>query len=495
VAWRGVALIAAAAFAVEMAVSARYGYVRDELYFLSAGQHLAFGYVDQPPLTPLLARLSAVVFGGTLAGLRVLPALSLSFLVVATALMSRQLGAGRTGQLFAALATAVCGEYLGAMHELTTTVPDFVFWSVLILLVMRLLATSDPRWWVPIGLSAGIASEAKWNIWFLVAALVCGFCLASRSSRGLLVGGLLDGRRYLLIGALLAAALAAPDLIWQAQHGWPNFAVFHALQGQAWQNRITYWPAQILYTGPVLVPLWFRGITWILRGRDQVALLFRPVGIACVLVIVAQFVLGGKPYYPGGAYTFLFAAGVVPLEARLAARKRSAKWLASAMVAGGAIASLIALPVLPADVLHTVPLQKINYDLGEEIAWPKQVAQVDAVYRSLPSAIRAHTALLTANYGEAGAIDRYGPGLGLPEAYSGHNSFWFWGPPPAADTTVVTIGIPARFLRSEFTDVRPAGTFTNGLGVSDDEQGMPLYVATGLKRPWRAIWPQFRDFS
>src|SRR5215468_3693959 len=157
--WRGIAIIAAAAFAVEMAVSARYGYVRDELYFLSAGHHLAFGYVDQPPLTPLLARLGEIVGQGTLAGLRVLPALALAALVVATATMSRMLGAGRTGQLLAALAAATCGEYLGAMHELTTTTPDFVFWAAVLLLVMHLLARRDPRWWMAVGGCAGLGAE------------------------------------------------------------------------------------------------------------------------------------------------------------------------------------------------------------------------------------------------------------------------------------------------------------------------------------------------
>ena len=175
--WRGIALIAAAAVAVEMAVSARYGYVRDELYFLAAGQHLAFGYVDQPPLTPLLARIAAALTGNTLVGLRILPALALAALVVMTAAMSRRLGAGRTGQLLAALAAATCGEYLGAMHELTTTTPDLVFWAVTLLLVMQLLASQDRRWWVAIGGCAGVASEAKWNIGFLVAALAAGFAL------------------------------------------------------------------------------------------------------------------------------------------------------------------------------------------------------------------------------------------------------------------------------------------------------------------------------
>ena len=190
-----------------MAVSARYGYVRDELYFLAAGHHPAFGYVDQPPLTPLIARLSAVLSGNTLVGLRVVPALGLAALVVLTAAMSRLLGAGRAGQLLAALAAATCGEYLGAMHELTTTMPDFVFWAVTLYLVMRLLTSRDPRWWLAIGGCAGVASEAKWNIAFLAAALAAGF-LATDARRLLrsryLLARLRDRRRAGRAGRHLA---------------------------------------------------------------------------------------------------------------------------------------------------------------------------------------------------------------------------------------------------------------------------------------------------
>ena len=323
--WAGIALIAAAAVAVEMAVSARYGYVRDELYFLSAGQHLAFGYVDQPPLTPLLARITAALTGNTLVGLRILPALALAALVVMTAAMSRRLGAGRTGQLLAALAAATCAEYLGAMHELTTTTPDFVFWAVTLLLVMRLLASQDRRWWVAIGGCVGVASEAKWNIGFLVAALAAGFLLTD--ARRLLRS------RYLLVGGLIAAALAAPDVIWQAMHGWPALDVFRALQTAAGHNRAGYWPGQILFTGVVLTPVWLAGAVWSLRSAASKP--FRPVAIACVMVITLQFVLGGKAYYPGGAFTFLLAAGCVPLERRLTARTPRARRITPAILAGG----------------------------------------------------------------------------------------------------------------------------------------------------------------
>jgi len=168
---------------------------------------------------------------------------------------------------------------------------------------------------------------------------------------------------------------------------------------------------------------------------------------------------------------------------------------AAAMLAGAALAAPVALSVLPARTLHTVPLQKINYDLAETIAWPKLVALVAHEYHSLPAAQRRQTAILTGNYGEAGAIDRYGPGLGVPQAHSGANNFWLWGPPPAGTWSVIAVNVDPALLRREFARVRLVATFWNGLGVSDDEQGAQIFVATGLRSSWAQAWPAFRDYS
>jgi len=492
---KAVVLVAAAAFGLEMAFSARYGYVRDELYFLASGHHLALGGVDQPELTPLLARLDALLTGNTLVGLRALPALALAAMVVCTGSMARVLGADRRGQFVAALATACCGEYLGALHELTTTTPDFVCWAVALLLVCRLLTSRDPRWWLAIGGVAGVSMAAKWNIGFLVGGLLLGFA-CTPAARPLLRS------RYLVLGAALFLALAAPDFVWQAAHGWPNFAVFHALQRAAWANRAQYWPGQVLYTSIVLVPLWVRGAAWALRSAQ-----YRPIGIAAVTVICAQFVLGGKTYYPGGIYTFLFAAGAASLFAAGAASistvpvstgalgSRAFRRRVAVYCLGAAIASLISLPVLPAAALARFPAQKINYDLGEEIGWPSQVKLLASVWHSLPASQRARATLLAGNYGEAGAVDRYGASFGLPEVYSGANNFWLWGPPPAGDTAAVAINVAPALLHREFTHVTEVAVYRNGLNVSDDEEGVVIYVATGLRSSWATAWPAFRDYS
>jgi hypothetical protein len=436
-------------------------------------------------LTPLLVHLTALLTGNTLVGLRAVAALGLPLVVAVTASMARMLGASRGGQAVAALAVTCCGEYLTVFHRFTTTTVDFTFWTVLLWLVVRLLTSGDRRWWLPIGVVAGIALEAKWNIAFLIAGLVIGFLATERPfRRGSRPGpeARLASGPYLWAACAVTVALIAPDIVWQAVHGLPNIGVYRHLQQAAWQLRIIYWPAQVFYTSIVLAPLWVRGLRQLLRDAK-----LRPAGIAAATVLIAQFLLGGKPYYPAGIYPLLFAAGSAGLSLTAA---RAARYCVA-----GALATLISLPVLPAAALAFRPLQAINPELGEQVGWPGEVSLVAAVYKSLPPAQRARTALLAGNYGEAGAIDHFGPALGLPQAYSGHNNFWLWGPPPARDTVVVAVGVDLSVLRATFASVRQVALYTNGLGISNLEEGTPLYVATGMRTSWAAAWPAFRHYS
>ena len=275
--------------------------------------------------------------------------------------------------------------------------------------------------------------------------------------------------------------------------------MFRTLQTAAGHNRATYWQAQVLFTGLALTPVWVAGLVWGLRNDS--ARRFRPAVIGAALAIMAAVL-------PGRQGVLLRWRLHGPARGRLGAgravavpwvRGRGGDWGRWGVLAAGAVVTLaavpIAIPVLPAVTLHTVPLQTINYDLAETIAWPREVALIAREYHALPAAQRDRTTILTGNYGEAGAVDRYGPGLGLPAAYSGSNNFWLWGPPPAADHSAIAISLDPSFLRREFRHVRQIATFYNGLGVKDDEQGAPVYLATGLRESWARAWPAFRDYA
>lgn len=491
----GVALIVFGGVALEMAVSARYGYHRDELYFLVAGQHPALGYVDQPLLAPMVARLSSILFANSLVGIRVFPALLLGWFAVTSSSMARLLGGGVPARRIAALATVACGEYLATAHLLTTTVFDFAAWAGLLWSCVHLLESEQPRWLWAAGAFAGVGLDAKWNVGFLVAALVTGFAVTPSARRLIPVP-------IAVTSIAIVVALGWPDFLWQALHGWPNFSVFHSLQRDAGHNRAVYWPAQILYTGFVAAPLWVAGLVALWR-RSSPDRRWRSLAVASVVVLVVQFILGGKPYYVGGIFVLLFAAGAVALERRWTTRRgRGLRALGpattmTALAISGLITLPLAIPVLSAKSLHSLALQKINYDLAETIAWPREVSQVAAAFHSLPETQQQHTIILAGNYGEAGALERYGAQFKIPagRSFSGANSFWSWGPPPPSATTVVAVNMDPAILRRVFSQVRLAFIYTNGLGVSNDEQGIEVMVATGLRVPWSSSWLSLRNYS
>ncbi len=302
--------------------------------------------------------------------------------------------------------------------------------------------------------------------------------------------------------------------MWQAGHGWPGLDVFRVLQTSAGHNRAVFWPAQVLYIGPVLTPVWVGGAVWSLRNAAARA--FRPAAIACVIVIALQFVLGGKAYYPGAAFTLLLAAGCVPLERRLAARRvplegslggraprarrimprsrprsrRGRRWWPARYWP-----RRWRCPCCRPGLCTPCRYRRSTTTLARRSPGPGLVALVARRYDAVPAAQRARTTILAGNYGEAGAIDRYGPGAGLPQVYSGANNFWLWGPPPAADSAAIAVNVDPALLRRVFAHVRLVATFRNGLGVDDDEQGVPVYLATGLRTSWSRAWPAFREYA
>lgn len=478
---RPVLAVAGALAAVELALAGRYGFHRDELYFVVAGDHLAWGYVDQPPLTPLLARLSSEVFGDSLVGLRVLPALTAALVVVITALVARELGGDRGAQVLAAVAAAVSGLVLVVGHMLTTAGADLLAWMLLIWLALRLFRTRDDRLWLPIGLVVGVALLNKYLVVLLLIGLLAG--LLAHGPRSVLRSP------RLAIGVLLAAAVVAPNLWWQATHDWPQLTVAGGIsEDDGLENRLMFVPLQLLQLSPLLVPFAITGAISVWRTAWA-----RPLVTAYVVIAVVVLVTGGKPYYALPPVLAFVAAGCQPVLDRVRrAGSRGSVW--STMALAGVTSAIFTLPVLPVGQLGLA--NAVNQEQGEQVGWPELTDQVAEAWSLIPASERDRAVIFTTNYGEAGALRRYGAAAGLPPAYSGHMSFWDWGPPPESATgPVLLVHVrEAAAVEDYFTGCRQVGEIDNGHDLENDEQGALLVLCDGPRESWSQVWPELRHF-
>ncbi len=483
--------VAGIVFAVLMALSTRYGFHRDELYFLAGAQHLQASYVDQPVLTPLLAWVSLKLFGVSLAGLRVWPALAAGATVVVSGLIARELGGGRRAQLLAAVAAATMPVLLAADHLAGPTAFDVLAWAGLALIVARIGRTADCRWWLAGGLVLGLGLANKHSVGFFAVALFAG-ALLSGGHRMVL-------NRWFAAGAVIAAAFTIPDIWWQAQHQWATIAMTHTLnQENGGLGNISTWViGQLFMASLILVWVWAAGLRFLWRSERP---LWRALAWAYGLLFVFfALTTGAKIYYLAGAYIYLLAAGAVAIDGWLAARPGRLRNLLLATALTTAVVLPIVLPVLPPADIGT---SKVNPELAESIGWPQLVSTVRTVWTSLPPRQRASAVIFTSNYGEASAINELGRGTGLPEAVSGHNTYWWWGPGnPHATTVVAVMPGPAdgpgddAYLRQFFTSVRAVATLRNPYGIHNQEWGGHVYLCAGPRHPWGQMWPRLRSYS
>ena len=471
-----VTAVSGGAFLLLLAIAPRYGWHRDELYFLEAGRHLDWGYIDQPPLTPLVARLADRVAPGNLVVLRLLPALATAVTVVLGALLVRELGGRRQAQLAGAAVISAGGFVLGVGHLLSTAVFDLTAWMALLWVVARLLCTGNPRWWIAFGAIAGLSMLNKNLLVLLGTALLCGLLVERR--RDLLLS------RWTVAGGALALAIASPNLIWQAQHGWPQVEMARVLADRlAGENRATLVPLQVLFVGPAFVTVLWAGARWL--GRDPSARRFRPLLWAWPAGLVATFVSGGRPYYVVPLSIVVVLAGVVAAERD--GRTRHLGWL----IAANALVSLpLALPLLPRSTTRVTA--SMNEVVAETIGWPELVEQVTAVVGQLPEEEQASVVLLAASYGEAGALDRFGPAHGLPPAHSPHNSYADFRRPQDDEATVVAVRYPVERLAPYFERCDELEVVDNGFNISNEVQGTPIVVCRGLRATWADTWAALR---
>ncbi len=481
--------VAALLFVVLVATAGGYGYHRDELYFLACGQHLAWGYPDQPLFVPLVARLMSDLAPASLVLLRLPSALAAFTLVVLTGLLTRELGGGRRAQLLAAASIAVAAEVDGAAHTLNTTCFGLVAWALLCWLIVRILRTGSNRLWIAVGVAAGVGLLDSDLVAFLMFAVVVGLAVAGPRSafRSL----------WLYAGGLIAVLMWTPYLAWQASHGWPELTVARSIANGGSGTSAPRWlllPDQLELVSLFLAPVWIVGLIRLLR--DPALRWCRALAVAYPVLAVAFIVTGGKPYYLGGLFPLLLAAGAQPVLAWMRrGRARGRRALVLGAVALSLTSVPVVLPLVPAGDLHDTPIVKLNYDAGEMIGWPVYVREIADVYASLPAAARRTTIVLASNYGEAGAVDHYGPADRLPAVYSGHNAYWYWGPPPATAKTAIAVGFARSTLTAFCGRLLLAARLDNHLDVNDDEQNEPVWVCSDLRASWTAIWPTLRHFG
>jgi hypothetical protein len=488
----------------------RYGYFRDELYFIACSKHLAWGYVDQPPLVAMAAWLAAPA-GYALVVLRALPILAVAGTVYLAARLTKELGGGTFAQMLAGIATLLMPAYLLLGNTLTTTSFEPFFWTLSIYLTIRIVrasAIARPRLWLALAASVALSAYAKYSIVLLVAALIAGLLL-TRERTALRTP-------YLTCAVAFVALALAPNLAWQATHGWP---FLEAIQGDAAHrpsfanglaleyhnlanNAAAFTLEQLLYTNPLAAPIWLAGIIAPFRVTALRDLRF--IAIAYVVLFFAAVALSAKGYYIIGTYAALLAIGAVAIERVTVPLRATAL---SALVAVGVLALPLSLPVLPVDKLvgytkllgltgrNGTPTHLIQPVFAEEFGWDRLARDVARVYFALPDDVRARTAIYADTYGDAGALDFFGPRYGLPQAISSQNNYYLWGTRGYDGATLVAIGATRiDLLRRYYRSVTLARTSSEPYKWVV-EGPAPIYLCRDPIAPLSQIWPHLRWFG
>jgi hypothetical protein len=478
----------------------RYGFFRDELYYIACSEHLAWGYVDQPPLIALIAWISRHVLGNSLTAFRVLPILAGAVTVYLTGWLAGELGGGRLAQFVAALAILFAPLYLAFDSILTMNAFEPVFWLACACIAARIANGGSPKLWLLFGAISGVGLENKHTMAVFGFGVVLGFLL-SRDLRPF-------RSRWIWIGGLIALAIAAPNLVWETRHGWPQITVVR--NAQLLKNEpvgpLRFLGEQVLFYSPIALPLWLGGLAWFLSARE--AKQFRFLGWAYLVVMTIFMIARGKTYYPMAVYPMLMAAGGVAFEQISASR--AWKTLRVGYPALIALAGLLTLPfgvpVLSvnnflkyADVFpyaHEVKTERdstapLPQNYADMFGWDALATTVAHAYYALPEAERGSCAILAGNYGEAGALDYYGPALGLPKAIGGHNSYFYWGSRQYSGECVILFGEGSEEHKNYFSDVQQVATVPNPLGMPS-EQNVAIYLCRKPKAPLAELWPHFK---
>ena len=472
--------VAACATLLLLATSGRYGPHRDEMYFIIAGRHPDWGYPDQPPLTPLLAAAIDHLAPGSLVALRIPGALIVGAVVILAAELARFLGARPQAQVLVSVVVAGATGVLSVGHLLSTATLDLLVWVTITYAVVRAVSGSRPTWWIVAGITSAIGLQNKTLVMLLLVGLGIGL-LTTASGRAA------ARTPWPWAAAAIAAFGLLPSLVWQAGHAWPQAAMsadiraeYGGIGGAA--ELIGF---QLLLLGPLGGYLLVVGLTHAVRGRLGEPL--RAVAGGYGVTLALLLVLGGKHYYTLGLLVVLATAGAAAIDRRASSRTLGTLTVAAAVLALFPLPA--ALPVLPERIFASSFYPDMNDDQLNTIGWPKVVDALDSALTQLPEHDRADAVIFTANYGEAGAWILSGSDV---PAYSGHNAFAAWGPPPPGAGPVIVIG-PDAPSPDLFTECRHVATVDSEPGVEED--GAQVWTCAGPVGSWDRIWPLLTHLS
>ena len=475
-----------------------YGYQRDELYFIACGRHLAWGYVDVGPLTMWLGSLGHVLFGETLFGFRFFSFVAGAGTVLLTGLIARELGGGRYAQFLAALCVVVAPVWMIANNVLALPSFEPIFWAGCALLLIRVLKTGNSKLWLWFGVVAGIGLLNKFSMAFFGVATVIGLLLTPHRKQLL--------NKWLWIGGLIALAIVAPGLWWQFEKDWPTLQFIIGMNRGVMARipRLVFVLGQVVYQNPATLPVWLAGLWFLLFS--QAGKPYRIFGWVYAIIFLFMFIVKSKIYYLSPAYPMMLGAGAVAIADAFS--KPGHMWARVAavgvLVAGGAVMAPLGLPILPIDKLDgyvgtvTGGMLKNVYELTgtyhDQFGWKNQAESVAKVYHSLPPEDQASCMIIAGNFGQAGAIDFYGPALGLPPVTAGHQNYFFWARPEEDKRVAVAFGVDMEDPEMFFSDIQEAAVITCSEAVPS-EQHVPVYVCREPKASLREVWPSLRALA
>ena len=502
---RLVAVCAAVKLALHLYAGRAYGYFVDELYYLACAEHLAWGYVDQPPLVALLARIVRTVLGDSLSAIRLLPAIAGAGKVLLAGLLARELGGGPAAQGLAALCVLAAPGFLATDHFLSMNAFEPLFWLGCAYIVLRIVkssatgdATNLPRLWLAFGLLAGLGLENKHSMLIFGFALVVGLLLTPQ--RAVLWSP------WSLAGGALALLLFLPNLVWNIQQHFPFLEIqanIRASGRNAALSPLSFFKEEILAMQPLALPVWLAGL-WFFFA-DSTGKAHRWLGWTWVVAAAVIVAANPRIYYLFPAYPLLFAGGAVLLERWLPSRAFPV--YAAAIAITGALLAPIALPLLPVPsflaysaALHLNQPSIENHEMGplpqlfaDQFGWEQMAATVAKAFQALPPQVRARTAIFGQNYGQAGAIDLFGPKYGLPKAISGHQNYFLWGPRDYDGDNMLVLDGREEVLHTLFEHVEKAGTVYHPYSMP--YQHFDIYYCSGAKTPLRQLWPGLKRWG